>query len=361
MSRIGDYLPLRNVLSSDGICLFAGEYYLDGGYLYTYEDIENISDNDYIDKIYSNESISFLCDPEMEGTEYENPEYIVYNKNMYDLYKPDMLEGEWLSETEGSLEYISVVVGYSSVYNVGDIIQMYDTVDKLYYPFKVVGKTAPNAKFISNSSVNENANDFRDLYGEIGGNMIFVRRNDIEKTNILFLPHGINFIKYKDGLSREQITAIDSEIYRFGGILQLSEELNKNSIEYISEDIILILPICVCVLIISLICTVASSAVTVKNNMRTYLITYICGSSWHSNALISMINSSAAVLTGIVTAVCAYLCISHTSLSARFCLEFTRYEFAFCLPIVLLNIILPVILPLWIISRQTPKELLSEE
>jgi hypothetical protein len=237
-----------------------------------------------------------------------------------------------------------VVVGYSSVYNVGDTVQMYDTVDKLYYPFKVVGKTAPNAKFISNSSVNENANDFRDLYGEIGGNMIFVRRNDIEKTNILFLPHGINFIKYKDGLSGEQITAIDSEIYKFGGVLRLSEELNKNSIEYISEDIILILPICVCVLIISLICTVASSAVTVKNNMRTYLITYICGSRWHSNALISMINSSAAALAGIAAAVCAYLCISHTSLSARFCLEFTRYEFAFCLLIVLLNIILPVIL-----------------
>ncbi len=149
MSRIGGYLPLRKVLASEGMCLFASEYYIEGGQPYYYEDIENISDN--IEKIYSNESISFLQIPDEKDEEKAYPEFVVYNRNMYELYKPQMYEGKWLSDTAGNKNYISAVVGYSSQYNVGDTVEIYDSIDKIYYPFKIVGKTAPDAEFITNS------------------------------------------------------------------------------------------------------------------------------------------------------------------------------------------------------------------
>lgn len=359
MSRIGGYLPLRKVLASEGMCLFASEYYIEGGQPYYYEDIENISDN--IEKIYSNESISFLQIPDEKDEEKAYPEFVVYNRNMYELYKPQMYEGKWLSDTAGDKNYISAVVGYSSQYNVGDTVEIYDSIDKIYYPFKIVGKTAPDAEFITNSSTNEFKKDFRDLYDKISGNMIFIRRDDIELTPIYTAPQGITFIKYKDGLSSEETEEIDRKIYKMGGILKLSEELNKSSIEYLSEDILLILPICISVLIISLICTVASSAITAKNNMKTFLITYICGARWKSNSLISLINSVITSLSGVIMAAAVYIMISETGIAEHFCLEFTRYEFMFCIPVIILNIILPTVLPLWIISRQTPKELITDE
>ncbi len=360
MSKIEDYLPLRKVLSSEGMCLFASGSYIDDlSHYYSCNDIINISDN--IEEIYSTETTDFLMIPNTENEDEAHPGFVVYNKNMYDLYKPQMQEGKWLSDIKGDKNYISAVVSYSSKYNVGDTIEVYDYIDEIYYPLKIVGKTAQKAKFITNSSINEFAKDFRDLYGNIEGNMIFIRHDDIELTPISVSPQGIIFIKYKDGLSDEEADAIKGELFKMGGFLNLSDELNKKSIEYLSEDIMLILPICICVFIISLICTVASSAIAAKCNMKTFLITYICGARWRSNSLISLINSVITSLAGVVLATAAYIVISKTGIAEYFCLEFTKYEFLFCLPVLLINIILPVILPLWIISKQTPKELITEE
>ena len=360
MSKIEYYLPLRKVLSSEGMCLFASGSYIDDlSNYYSYNDIINISDN--IEEIYSTETTDFLMIPNTENEDEAHPDFVVYNKNMYDLYKPQMQEGKWLSDIKGDKNYISAVVSYSSKYNVGDTIEVYDYIDEIYYPLKIVGKTAQKAKFITNSSINEFAKDFRDLYGNIEGNMIFIRHDDIELTPISVSPQGIIFIKYKDGLSDEEADAIKGELFKMGGFLNLSDELNKKSIEYLSEDIMLILPICICVFIISLICTVASSAIAAKCNMKTFLITYICGARWRSNSLISLINSVITSLAGVVLAAAAYIVISKTGIAEYFCLEFTKYEFLFCLPVLLINIILPVILPLWIISKQTPKELITEE
>ena len=360
MSKIEDYLPLRKVLSSEGMCLFASGSYIDDlSHYYSCNDIINISDN--IEEIYSTETTDFLMIPNTENEDEAHPGFVVYNKNMYDLYKPQMQEGKWLSDIKGDKNYISAVVSYSSKYNVGDTIEVYDYIDEIYYPLKIVGKTAQKAKFITNSSINEFAKDFRDLYGNIEGNMIFIRHDDIELTPISVSPQGIIFIKYEDGLSDKEADSIKGELFKMGGFLNLSEELNKKSIEYLSEDIMLILPICICVFIISLICTVASSAIAAKCNMKTFLITYICGARWRSNSLISLINSVITSLAGVVLATAAYIVISKTGIAEYFCLEFTKYEFLFCLPVLLINIILPVILPLWIISKQTPKELITEE
>lgn len=360
MSKIEYYLPLRKVLSSEGMCLFASGSYIDDlSNYYSCNDIINISDN--IEEIYSTETTDFLMIPNTENEDEAHPDFVVYNKNMYDLYKPQMQEGKWLSDIKGDKNHISAVVSYSSKYNVGDTIELYDYIDEIYYPLKIVGKTAQKTKFITNSSINEFAKDFRDLYGNIEGNMIFIRHDDIELTPISVSPQGIIFIKYEDGLSDKEADSIKGELFKMGGFLNLSEELNKKSIEYLSEDIMLILPICICVFIISLICTVASSAIAAKCNMKTFLITYICGARWRSNSLISLINSVITSLAGVVLAAAAYIVISKTGIAEYFCLEFTKYEFLFCLPVLLINIILPVILPLWIISKQTPKELITEE
>ena len=95
--------------------------------------------------------------------------------------------------------------------------------------------------------------------------------------------------------------------------------------------------------------------------MKTFLITYICGARWKSNSLIILINSVITSAAGVFTAAVGYAILSATDIAAYFCIEFTKYEFLFCLPVLLLNIILPIILPLWIISKQTPKELITEE
>lgn len=360
MSKIEYYLPLRKVLSSEGMCLFSSGSYIDDlSHYYSCNDIINISDN--IEEIYSTETTDFLMIPNTENEDEAHPGFVVYNKNMYDLYKPQMQEGKWLSDIKGDKNYISAVVSYSSKYNVGDTIEVYDYIDEIYYPLKIVGKTAQKAKFITNSSINEFAKDFRDLYGNIEGNMIFIRHDDIELTPISVSPQGIIFIKYKDGLSDEEADAIKGELFKMGGFLNLSDELNKKSIEYLSEDIMLILPICICVFIISLICTVASSAIAAKSHMKTFLITYICGARWKSNSLIILINSVITSAAGVFTAAVGYAILSATDIAAYFCIEFTKYEFLFCLPVLLLNIILPIILPLWMISKQTPKELITEE
>lgn len=60
--------------------------------------------------------------------------------------------------------------------------------------------------------------------------MIFIRHDDIELTPISVSPQGIIFIKYKDGLSDEEADAIKGELFKMGGFLNLSDELNKKAL-----------------------------------------------------------------------------------------------------------------------------------
>lgn len=361
MSKIGDYLPIKDILNSDGMCLFAWGDYIEsqgGPVYYTVEDIENASEN--IEKVYSNETIDFLYEPDYEEHIDNMLRFSVYNKNMYDLYKPKMQEGEWLSETKGEREYIVAVASSGSPYNVGDIAVLHDSIDDIDYPFHIIGKTAPDAKYISDSSVNENRDNYTHMYSVAKDNRLFLRRNDIVNTKITTSPRGITFVMYKKGLSKEQTAEIENKIYQMGGTLRLSE-LNKNSLKYISKDIVLVMPICICVLILSLMCTIASSAISAKNNMKTFLINYICGASLESNAAIAFINSLIVTAVGSLGAAAAFWVIRLSGRGARFCIEFTSYEFKCCVPIILLNILLPVLLTQAIISRRPPKELLTEE
>lgn len=74
--------------------------------------------------------------------------------------------------------------------------------------------------------------------------------NSLLKENWSTL-YGQMFVVYKDNLSENELLELNRNIYKYGANLGLADELNVNSIDYIKEDIILIVPIAICVLFFS--------------------------------------------------------------------------------------------------------------
>ena len=77
-------------------------------------------------------------------------------------------------------------------------------------------------------------------------------------------------------------------------------ELNQNSIEYLKSDITLILPISLCILILTLINSVAVNAIQTKTNLKAYSIFFICGAKWKVGIIISLLNGLFTWLFGVV-------------------------------------------------------------
>lgn len=353
MSRIKDYLPLHEVLSSDGECIISSGFLINTELQeYSVSDIYHESEN--IDEIYACNMVSlYLSD---NATRFSAA--YSYTENMYRLYTPQMDSGVWLDCIDSGDGAINAVTSYSSEYNVGDVITLYDEEGKSYN-VKICGKLARNAKVISTSVESEDICDFRDMYENNLEVRFYMRESDIEQKNIVQIPNGRVFVKYKTGLNDDEQLQLHRKLYKYGPLFNLSEELNKSSLAYIWEDIILILPISICILVLSLICSAASAAVGIKSNLKTFLIFYICGARWRSNTLICLFNSIFINIVGITAAAISYEVLLNFNVSEKYYLSFKTPQLICCAFVILINILIPVAFSAAMLTHQTPKQLLS--
>ena len=137
-------------------------------------------------------------------------------------------------------------------------------------------------------------------------------------------------------------------------------ELNQNSIEYLKSDITLILPISLCILILTLINSVAVNAIQTKTNLKAYSIFFICGAKWKVGIIISLLNGLFTWLFGVVLSGILAFIFTNMNGSSQYIISFNLPEIIMCVLMGLLNIIVSIILPILIISKQNPRELLID-
>lgn len=355
MSRVDDYLPLRKVLSNEGKCVYVSEvnFVNDVRFIYTVEDILNSEKN--ISEIYSGYKIPLVP----EGTENYDRSYS-YSKNMAKLYTPQMQKGEWIDKADENSDVLEVVVSDSENYDVGDIISFYNlNNEEKAYSAKVIGILADNAKILGLEGSNENVKDFRDMYKHMERECFFFSNEQIAKMKIGSTLYGQMFVVYKDNLSDTELLELNRNIYKYGSNLGLADELNVNSINYIKEDIILIMPIAICVLFLVVISQIAAVSIQTKRELKFYAVLSICGATRKHCVIINLLYGLFVSLLGIMMAI-IFLLVSYNILSASFIIDFDIVQALVCLAIVIINMIMSIIIPYKILSKKAVIEVLKK-
>lgn len=368
ISRYALYKPFKDILSGKGYVFttLSQQYY----------------PKDLRDQTYSAEMLNTCIGGYYLPEHNEMIDTINYSQELIERYSPELSEGIWLSESEDSYRsngIMPIVVTASSRYKVGDsiVVPSYEKAwDENGKPtdyedivLKVTGKLEENTSvlsFVDPLKEFTAPHDHRDLYGVLNSEyenkeLFLMRMNDMYDFCGAESPvRGVQFIDCSD-MTDEQFKLTGIKLNGMQNSFAVSyEAINDGSRNYIFQQIYTILPIIISVFALALISAFSISAIYTKRHLHDYAVLYICGATWRSCALRSLrsglITCGAAVL---LTA--AVLVTGKLTFMKETVISFGLIPLAICAGVLTVYLALSMIMPLLIIGRTEPREILKEE
>ena len=366
-SKIQYYIPVKNILNKTGIYLFTDGYKMDEGFpagKFTVEDIKN--ENKNIQDIYA------LYQPRIYWSEaFGNTiSSIAYDETTMSLHKPELIEGVWVDEfdevSNAENNYINVVVNEKLVYAVGDTIIVYQSsynrktkeTSPVEVKLKVAGVMKAN-EFVYGNQNNSfsSSDDFRMLFSDKIS--LCFRYSDLEKSGVSTLLGQKVFLTLHDGANDTQLKELwDQFLSTNGAMLQISE-FSKNSNRYLYDQVYIILPILVCIVLLLLVSSISLAAIQTKRNIKSYALYYICGSRWKTCLFINFINSLLVSLLGIVIAMIGINLFKMFGILKNTVISLGFWQIVFCTGLILFNLLISLIMPIRIMKKSTPKDIIT--
>ncbi len=301
---------------------------------------------------------------------------ITYSDEFIRAYVPELSDGVWLSEAKDTYEnsgYIPTVTAGGDK-KVGDIIEStvvmsFDengqpdkTVSAKYKVIGVLKDNVPLAVYSIDSSFSASYSDiystFRSSYED--KMLLLTRTSDMYECYKSFGSlYGTQFI-FCDGMTDDEYTALGDRLEGMKLDFAPLSQVYKNSTDYVYQQLYTLLPIAVCIFILTIISSVSISAIYTKRQLRNYAIFYICGARWRTCALCSLKNS--AITCGIASILAAaVLIIGKLTFFENTVITFGIWHLAVCAVVIALYLALSMIMPLAVIGSNEPKEVLKAE
>ena len=367
ISRYELYSPFSDLLNDKG---YAVSY--QGGFMYGDDFRSLIGDSEGL--------LTYWADYEIEGLTGNGAtvRFIPYDKELIEKFSPQ-LEGVWLNASGHSYasdKVIPMIVPPDSPYNIGDRLISPDNMtawDEDYNPirvedltFEVVGKLKDNAAVFSYPYPMGVPIDYLSLYGIYNGEFVdvdafLIREEDIYEIYGIHSPIlGIQLVRCRD-MSDEEYIQLGKTLSSLSGASVTSfEKLNSASRAYIFEQMKTVFPIALCIFILTVISSISISAIYTKRHLHTYAVLYICGATWRSCALRSL--RAGLITCGVSAALtAAVLGIGKLTFMKDTVVTFGLIPLAVCAGVLLLYVALSMIMPLLIIGKTEPREVLKEE
>ena len=367
VSRFRYYTPIKELLNENSCYYYIG-YGLNpvtGAVYMDTETMKTILDSE--EDVYAtyNVWISYIS----KNGQLIDGKNVGYDDKFIEIYTPDMDEGEWFDTSLDYGEYIPVVVSKGE-YNVGDIIETVGTdgvesfeeksalvIGVLKEGAAVFELTAPSAGESFNCS-----NMYANYYTEIEEKTLFIMpvKYFNESQTCTQLNGGL-IVTYPDNTD-EAVIAANDDLIKTNITLAAyrGDVIKENSLEYIFEQLNTLLPILICVLILTTISTLSVSALTTKRQLKNYAIYFICGLKWKQCAAINFISHGIISVTSLIFCVACLPLLKGMAIFADSVIEFTHWEMLVCMVLVLFFSLLSVLLPLGIISKNTPNKILKD-
>lgn len=366
------YTPFQDYFQSNGIFAYYTVAANEHPQTPTYSTI--IDDKDILNKlngatdIISCHSIFMLLANHPE----DSVNVISYDDEIINRFKPELSEGRWINLNSSEPETVISENDYN--YHVGDYIDI-DFINEsgVKSKVKVVGKLKNGTKIPGyRLDINKNKFDFNDFY--------YPYYYDIEKMPILLFSYsqidklsgkntsekilqpiqGAALIKYKSSLSSAKFESEKEKLSSFGDSLYCNmNDLNKNSISYLYNQVYNLLPIIVCLALLVFITNICNNALSTRRRLKDYTIYYINGLQWKQCVFINLIQSCMIFISSSILSLISILVISSTQLKENITIISSGYSILFVIILMILYILISMIMPFIIIKNNTPKQILT--
>lgn len=368
VSRFRYYEPIKDFLNSKGY-FYNIQYGINpdtGMTLRTTDEIHDLIEGE--DEIAAQYDVWLeykYNDDENEDTdEAAKDHFISYDDKYAEIFTPELESGHWFDFNRPMQNTIPVVVSKNNYgLKVGDMISLYcmDAEVKA----EIIGVLKDDTKIIDTSFHSKEKIDYRNFYRdykferEESAVFLMLQRDLIDKSVIMQL-NGNVFVTYPDNISEETIEKGDQTMKRMRAAYSQSTEIMKeNSLEYIFSQIYNLMPIFVCVFILTLVGAISTSALSTKRQLKNYAVYYICGLKWRQCARVNFWSSFLCVMTALVLSVGTVAFIVSTNFLGETVIELGLWQLLGCAIITLLYILLSMILPISIIGKNSPNQVLK--
>ncbi len=362
VSRFQYYTPIKELLNSNSYY-----YYIHNGYSpETGSAWTNTSD---FSKLIENEKEIYATynawlEYDNNGT-LESINTISYDDEFIQLYKPELESGKWFETDYANNNLLPVVVSQNNYgLNVGDIVSLTCSETNEQISAYIVGKLRDGTKVLDYTIANNQkmncTNMYKNYFIDIEEKPLFIMpQKYLENENIVTQLSGPLIITYNNEASNSEINDNDSIVKNMMTLsAATTNEIKSNSIEYIFEQVQTLLPILISIFIMVLVSAISVSALSAKRQLKNYAVFYICGLKWRDCALINIASATISVIIAMEVSICGITIFKNIFLSDSV-IQVGFFQLISCIGIALIYIILSALLPLQIISNNTPREILK--
>lgn len=371
VSRFSYYNPLKEYLNEQTsfICIPNGINPETGNMLNTTDELYDLVEEE--DEIVAQYNFIAYYDDGIEpedgeDDDFESQKFISYDDKFVEMFTPELESGNWFDLDRPVQDVIPVVVSQNNYgLKVGDVITF---IDPLFYnevTAEIIGVLKDNTKIIDmSSSYSENV-DYRYLYRnykfESEEKTLFITmQRDVADTGLLTQLNGNVIIKYNDDTSEETIAENYSKLGQMTTLYSTNGSIIKEgSLDYIFSQIYNLMPIFICVFILTLVGAISTSALSAKRQLRNYAVYYICGLKWKQCAVINLFSSLICILISFALSIIAAFIAKATGILGDTVISLGVWQILGCVVIMIIYVLFSIILPLNIIGNNTPNKILK--
>lgn len=370
------YKPFRDILQSNGIlCNFTMpanydtehmqdpfKYIADDEMKEFFPDIENV--------ISCNHGPNWLVDGNDEPIN-ANCMSLYYDDEIIERYIPEIKEGRWLN-TSKNAQCIEAVISETDLgINVGDRVRigfMASDIKDNFLDILIVGKLSENTKAVGYSGGDKKYGDIdvNSIYGTVSfaveRQTLFLLSSDYlsENTAVLQGIYSTAMITFSEDYPSDKIEQIRQKLveYNCRSSYPLSE-VNENSRSYILAQIKDLLPIIIVIMIMVIVNSISSSALSARRELKNFAIFYMTGLQWKHCALINLIQTAVTAAISVVLSVICVLALKCTDFGGGMNILIQWETAVGVAAIILLFTFTSLIMPFILLSRTTPKQILA--
>lgn len=294
----------------------------------------------------------------------DNSTFISYDDEFINMFTPELEEGQWFDLSKDQSDIVQVVVSENPYgFKVGDkiILNSFGNV----IDAEIIGILKKNTKIIG-FSVSENKKyDCRNIFinynYEIEEKPLFIlSQHGLVDKNVTMQLNGPVFVTYSKNISDKILEDNNSTMKKMMTVnITPLNEMKENSMNYIFSQIYTIFPILICILILTLVSAVSVSALSTKNQLKNYAIYYICGLKWKQCAMINFYSSFISMIFSFIISIVLILITKLTGIMEETVIDLGIWQLIICILIIMFYIIISVILPISIIGKNTPNQILK--
>lgn len=294
--------------------------------------------------------------------------FISYDAGLIDTYSPELTEGNWadMSKTKSNLIPIAVCGGN---FKKGERVtfDIFGSEEKIETEVVAVLKEGSKVFNCSPAQGNGRKYDCRsayvNYYYQIEEKPLFIFNQQsllAENRPVTVQLNGPLFVTYKQNTSPEIIENGNNIVKKMNVIYSVpTDEMKKNSMEYIFSQIYTLFPILVCILILTIIGAISVNALSTKRQLRNYAVYYICGLKWKECAKINMISSIICMAISFAISILAVCILQNTNILGGNLIKIGLFQIIGCIVLIFIYILLSSILPIRIIKNNTPNQILK--